>query len=714
MELCNTNTKYGLTIYKKFISNEKFYSKKFSCFFNLNNNKNFNESEYKHLKPFFKDEKFITQLIYEIEIILQKQKFNIDAKYLVLGDFFFSMFSHSTEDPAYLIFKNTRNKYIKNLNLRFHINKNISDIWTRETHLLIHQKLLIGLVDKNLLQKDTIRLNANDNWECIVYYTCKLTKKESNFFNLPIGYSYEPFEIIEISGTKYSISSFRNVWPAKRKKREMEEIDLPYDSVEKANKIGLELDKGLYNLLAETIENEKTQILKKTNFKNIDEYYSGLRQVLNDKKYTWKLFYNKETMENVNRKETVKLTFDIKKEQIEILRLFQKINNLSLLERDIFGKKLYLPCFMDNRGRIYYSTQISPTYYKIFRYLYKFSQEKEFSNLENSTFYKKIIFYKNTVKKFKLTDFENYILIIFLIEVGKNFIPDDKQNFMVKTEQIILIGLENYEIKNVNLKFDDTMYVLKIYALIDSLLSSKPLDINSIIFKDATSSGLQNYGILLGYKKKKLKYLNLDGDDWCDTYQYLIKKFLKTDKKFLFKRSYWKKTIMTIPYNARWISCYKFFLKTLKKQNNSFKYSNIDKCEMKNIHQNFYNNIEKNLKNEFYLNKQNTLKEFKYYEWVVTEKKEYKVNYKKKRDKYVFKVYDLKEDTKTSQRGLEANNMHYLDAKLVKYILNDFEVITIHDCFGIRLCELHLVMDKINEYYSKKINYSTYSIHVIL
>jgi hypothetical protein len=40
-----------------------------------------------------------------------------------------------------------------------------------------------------------------------------------------------------------------------------------------------------------------------------------------------------------------------------------------------------------------------------------------------------------------------------------------------------------------------------------------PIDINSIIFKDATSSGLQNYGIILGYQEEKLKYINLNGED---------------------------------------------------------------------------------------------------------------------------------------------------------------------------------------------------------
>jgi len=53
-----------------------------------------------------------------------------------------------------------------------------------------------------------------------------------------------------------------------------------------------------------------------------------------------------------------------------------------------------------------------------------------------------------------------------------------------------------------------------------------------IIFKDATSSGLQNYGILLGYKKEKLKYININNkNSFCDTYLYLINKFLKNNNK---------------------------------------------------------------------------------------------------------------------------------------------------------------------------------------
>lgn len=93
---------------------------------------------------------------------------------------------------------------------------------------------------------------------------------------------------------------------------------------------------------------------------------------------------------------------------------------------------------------------------------------------------------------------------------------------------------------------------------------------------------------------------------------------------------------------------------------------------------------------------------------------DYKINYKKSRDKYRSTLYMINDDKKTAKIASEANNMHYLDAQLVKRLTSEFELITIHDCFGIRLCELHLVMDKVNKYYSEKVGKPAYSIHILI
>ena len=71
-------------------------------------------------------------------------------------------------------------------------------------------------------------------------------------------------------------------------------------------------------------------------------------------------------------------------------------------------------------------------------------------------------------------------------------------------------------------------------------------------------------------------------------------------------------------------------------------------------------------------------------------------------------------DEAATKQAAEANNMHFLDAELVKHVLSKLDVVTVHDCFGVRLCELHLLMDEINDYYSQRIGEKTYSPFIII
>jgi hypothetical protein len=112
------------------------------------------------------------------------------------------------------------------------------------------------------------------------------------------------------------------------------------------------------------------------------------------------------------------------------------------------------------------------------------------------------------VEKYTSDDVKKYFLIILFIEVGKHFM---KKRVGVKTEEIISIGIENYESESMKSDIHDDMSLKKIYVTIDYFLENIYKDV--IIFKDATASGLQNFGIILGYKKDKLGVLNLNGDD---------------------------------------------------------------------------------------------------------------------------------------------------------------------------------------------------------
>jgi hypothetical protein len=77
------------------------------------------------------------------------------------------------------------------------------------------------------------------------------------------------------------------------------------------------------------------------------------------------------------------------------------------------------------------------------------------------------------------------------------------------------------------LNFRNRLYLQKIYIIwLKSLYPIKKSILHGIIFKDATASGLQNFGILLGYKKNKLHLLNINNkNSYCDTYKYIIDVF---------------------------------------------------------------------------------------------------------------------------------------------------------------------------------------------
>jgi hypothetical protein len=315
----------------------------------------------------------------------------------------------------------------------------------------------------------------------------------------------------------------------------MDDVSISYSSIIKANQVQFFLSSNLISINKEEINNLKNNLFKLVNCHDITEYFLKLNKLTKDNSYSLKLISGKENISDVTYYEILQLNNDVSKEYILLLKEFQKIISIYILENNNFTDKVfYLPTFADNRGRQYYSTILSPTFNKLFRYLYEFNEKKKFINLEDSKFYKKIIKYSNLVLEFNLSTKNSYILIVLLIEVGKFFISS-VDNYIIETEKIINIGINNYKIKNKQLDFSDLLYIQKIYVQIDNLLQGN-ISENTIIFKDATASGLQNYGVLLGYKEEKLQYLNIDGDNYCDTYQYVINLYLE-NKKFS-KRKY--------------------------------------------------------------------------------------------------------------------------------------------------------------------------------
>ena len=687
-----------MNTWSHFIYHEEELNDRFLGKLNISEDR-FNIEEYLHLEKIFDNCSLINKIYAIIDDIIKGKTFNTRLRHLLMGDFLFSMVSVDLTDKSHIIFKTSRNDYIAKISFRATINFFLG--YNYHDYILWHRKLLIGLRINNILEKTCIRHHDGNVWISVIYFKFNLHNL-SHFFLNPLGISNLPFVISVIFEHKYSVSSFRNVWPIKRKKRTMLNVIFDEIGIINSSKNSLTLSGALYKLNIQHILNEKQILLNSVNCGNLQEYFQQLHSILSDKRYISKTnddFFNLESTP--------------KSDHSSIIDIFQKIISFAILERNIFDRPIFLPCFIDNRGRQYFSTLISPTFYKIFRYLYNFSEKKKFKNLETSIFFNKIIKYSYVVNKFNLNTKKSYIAIVLFIEVGKYF--NTTTDYIVSTESIIQRGIYNYESRNLCVNFTDKLYLEKIYLNLFNLLNNDDIDINTIIFKDATSSGLQNYGIYLGYKPDKLKYLNIDADDWCDTYKYIIDKFLTDIPYGLDKRKYWKSTIMTIPYNSVWYSCFIKFLELLKEDGIIYNDFDIEKRSIiRNAHRKFYNDLRLNLKSEFYKTNTKIKTKYKYFKWLIVSNHDIKITYKKSRDKYTIPLYVLIEDDKSTETAGDANDMHHMDALLAKYLLSENDILSIHDCFGIRLCELHLIMDKINHYYSTHIGHFTYSIHIII
>jgi hypothetical protein len=290
----------------------------------------------------------------------------------------------------------------------------------------------------------------------------------------------------------------------------MENFPISIEGVRKNNLMQLELSNNLYQLNEKIIIQEKINILNKFGCFNTNDFLYKLRLVTEDCKYIKDI--EKRSMSVDEKQHLGDIKVKLKIELEEIMKGFQKIIPFIVLERNIIGMKYYLPCFMDNRGRQYLGTLLSPTFYKLFRYLYELATKKEIKMLEESIYFKKISKYFYLIEKKELGKEKMYMLIVLFIEIGKHFV-DAKGDYFVKTEDIIISGMVNYNNQIKELDFSENLYLNKIKREISKIMEGEESDINTLIFKDATASGLQNYGILMGYKEDRLKYLNIDGDE---------------------------------------------------------------------------------------------------------------------------------------------------------------------------------------------------------
>jgi hypothetical protein len=426
-----------------------------------------------------------------------------------------------------------------------------------------------------------------------------------------------------------------------------------------------------------------------------------------------------------------------------------------------FKSTIYFPNMVDFRGRIYPLSCVSPTFSKSLRSAYVIdSVNINIPSIENSGYYKSLSkFFCLINSGSKIRD---YFLILLYIEIGFLFAKSilTRGRYSLPLEDIIKLGISKSKLGGDSLPSEDFLYFTKIVCEINSIGESKGLCVSDItIHKDATASGYQNFGLILGYKKS-LKFFNLEGDSWCDTYwfiidQVLLKMFgsgLLTDEDFsrisLFvNRKTLKKPIMTAAYNVSEYSSWLYFKGSVLEEFGDLN-SGILKV-LRDFHLKFYKILNEELFVELFAKKEIIHKDYifsfdgrsfdaRYYKVIGSHQE--RIYFKKKSDKYQHNEYlsskkpDLSKNSRDiiisvpsslsegyegcykvikvvkTERALKANVMHFLDSNLVYYILRrPYSAYTVHDMFVVNIKNTHLLMDDINKYYSDFIPNKKYS-----
>jgi len=157
--------------YAEYIDNEKYYSSKFLKAMQILDER-FDENDYKFLKHLMSNRKLIDDIYEIIDDIIISEEIDHRARFLVLGDFLFSMSSYDLTDPANLVFKIRREDYLKNIRLRSLINTTFD--YNFCSYIKIHKKLLIGLRIKGILIRTILRSIKDNEWGSEVYFQLKI------------------------------------------------------------------------------------------------------------------------------------------------------------------------------------------------------------------------------------------------------------------------------------------------------------------------------------------------------------------------------------------------------------------------------------------------------------------------------------------------------------------------------------------------------------
>ena len=467
---------------------------------------------------------------------------------------------------------------------------------------------------------------------------------------------------------------------------------------------------------------------------------------------------------------------DMNKEEKEIILKNFKIINNSIFLLDLLDEKdkwinkiIYLSWKIDNRFRIYNSNNYSITFNTELRMLYNFNIIENNINAWKEKIDKcKLKNYLPKSKNIYKSFYENIIFKTIGV-FAKNKI-EKIDNYFISMEQFIEKGKSLYKERILSFEYHENLYVNYLSYKLDKFYEKGDIDLNLIIYVDATASGLQNLSFFLICKEEEKKYLNLDGDKWCDTYLYISKIVLSdifeklklnSDKwNFLINRKILKKLIMTKQYNVSWQQGKKYFIEGILENSHwnendlttnkiileeiyTLLFKKLNSSELsfflkKKINQNInkidvkYGYLDRTVYKKQFKNKRDKytkiekLINIKYNEYEILPRydkngKELKnlkeLKYKSNNDYKTIKVekkdYEVLENGdlklyrhKKTNSAYEANIVQNMDSEVMWKGIDKFLLLPIHDSMGVRIYDLLEYIDFINTVYGN--NYSPF------
>jgi len=400
-----------------------------------------------------------------------------------------------------------------------------------------------------------------------------------------------------------------------------------------------------------------------------------------------------------------------------------------LFHTDVF----YTAYFRDFRGRIYPYSSIHPMSNKVARLFAIPGSIARAQKTKNSHIYVKRVLYEigpiSTIiaERFNLNRGSNqydwFCIVNILYELGKLF----KNDLLLKNKA----GLNDFV--SLGLKMIDASEEDKSGLSLENALAFNKFQ-NELkhfeqfrrwrkfsFLRDSTGSAFQHWAVLLGLKSKDaLRKLNLSGACWHDIYQVVIEDFKQTlrgsdvstiiNSKLGFKilkRQFWKRTIMTSNYNVTLWSSKNYLISALEDEYPGLFKKNKNEIEV--LHKAFFDYLKNDFFIKFYRESRTDFladllgsdkKTFIYKKstkGVLIEK------YNKRRVKFTLKKYTRERDMVRTQRSLPANLIQYEDAKLAEFLLENIEVLAIHDAFIVEPKNLGKLIDHANWYFQKKL-----------